>query len=49
MISINALCTCMGGIILPFVWNKYSNKLYKRYDVMLATECIIYILILIML
>ena len=30
MISINALCTCMGGIILPFVWNKYSNKLYKR-------------------
>ena len=49
MISINALCTCMGGIILPFIWNKYSDRLYKRYDIMLVTEAVIYILMLILL
>lgn len=49
MISINALCTCIGGIILPFVWNKYSDRMYKKYGTMLFIEAIIYILILIML
>lgn len=49
MISINSLCTCMGGIILPFVWNKYSDRLYKKYWLMLLTEASIYIFILIML
>ena len=49
MISINSLCTCMGGIILPFVWNRYSDRLYKKYNIMLLTEGVIYIMILIML
>ena len=49
MISVNSLFACIGGIILPIIWNKYSDKLYKKYGAMLVTECIIYILILIML
>ena len=49
MISVNSLFACIGGIILPIIWNKYCDKLYKKYGAMLVTECIIYILILIML
>lgn len=49
MISINSLLICFGGIILPFIWNKYSNRLYKKYNLMLLTEVIVYIMLLIML
>lgn len=49
MISINSLCTCLGGIILPFIWNKYSDILYKKYGKMLFLEAFCYICMLIML
>ena len=35
--------------LLPFIWNKYSEYLYKKYWLMLLIEAIIYIIILIML
>ncbi|ALR90229.1 hypothetical protein [Clostridium butyricum] len=49
MISLNSICTCAGGIIMSFFWNKYSDKLYKKYGLMLTIEAVIYILLLIML
>ncbi len=34
---------------MSFFWNKYSDKLYKKYGLMLTIEAVIYILLLIML
>lgn len=45
LISINSICLCISGILCPILWNKYSNKLYKKYGFFCNAETILYTLI----
>lgn len=49
MISLNSICICLAGIVFPVMWNKNSDKLYKKYGVLCTLETILYILICVML
>ena len=44
-ISFNAIVICLAGIIIPTVWNKKSDELYKRYGYFLTMEGVSYILL----
>ncbi len=48
MISLNSILLCISGIILPIVWNKYSDKLYEKYGYLLSIEAILYTLLTIL-
>lgn len=45
MISLNSIIVCIGGIIFPMFWNKYSDRLYKKYGYLLTLEGILYSLL----
>lgn len=42
-VSLNMIAMCISGIIFPILWNKYSNKLYKKYNVFCNLETILYV------
>lgn len=45
MISLNSIILCIAGIIVPLLWNKYSDTLYLKYGYLLSIECILYSII----
>ena len=45
LISLNSICFCISGILCSILWNKYSNKLYKKYGFFYNMETILYIII----
>lgn len=50
LISINSIAICLGGIVIPYIWNKYSDKIYSYYGYILFSEIIFYsILVLLIL
>lgn len=42
IISFNSIITCLGGIIAPSIWNKYSDKIFKKYKNLLILEILFY-------
>lgn len=48
MISLNSICICIAGIVFPLLWNKNSDKLYKRYGALCTLETLLYISICIL-
>lgn len=48
MISINSIAICITGILIPIMWNKKSEKLYKTFGALCNLETILYIIICIM-
>ena len=45
MISINSIVICIAGMTFPMMWNRYSERLYKKFGYMLTTEGILYIIL----
>lgn len=44
-VSLNMIVICISGVIFPILWNKYSNKLYKKYNVFCNLETILYLIL----
>ncbi len=45
MVSLNQIAICVFIIVVNNIWNKYSDKLYKYYKHILATEGILYLIL----
>lgn len=48
MISLNSILICIAGTLIPVLWNKKSEKLYKTYGFLCNLETVLYIIICIM-
>lgn len=48
MISLNSIVICVAGILIPILWNKKSEKLYKTFGFLCNLEIILYAVICIM-
>lgn len=44
-ISFNAIVVCLAGIIVPVIWNKKSDELYRKYGYLLTIEGVSYSLL----
>lgn len=43
IIALNSIIMCLTGALFPILWNKYSEKLYRKYGYLLGLEAIAYI------
>lgn len=43
-ISVDSICVCVSTIIVNLLWNKYGNKLFKKYNTFCTIETISYII-----
>ena len=49
IMSISSIVICLSTIIVNFIWNKYSNRLYKFFNYFLFLEGLSYFILTIVL
>lgn len=45
IVSLNQIVLCISIIIINPMWNKYSEKLYKRYSLLMLLESLTYLVL----
>ncbi|QXE20436.1 hypothetical protein [Clostridium sp. 001] len=48
IIAFNSIVVCVSGVIVPTLWNKFSDKIYKEYGHFLIAETIGYIILMLL-